>query len=552
MDDKVKIMIAQLNPTVGALTKNMDLLFKTYLEAKEKGIDLVAFPEMFLTGYQAQDLILNSSFQADVASHIQLLAGKCSGQTALLFGAPILDGSDLYNAYIMIKNSHVEIVTKKKHLPNFDIFDEQRYFRSGHLAKVFKIKKASIGCPICEDIWRPDVTRMLKNQGANLLISPNGSPYERGKIKLRHTIIKRRCLETGLPIIYINLIGGQDDQVFDGGSFVANKAGEIRVQIPQFEEKKLLVEFYEKGGLLNLTTYNKVVLAKGIAQDYRAIVQGTLDYVVKTGFESVILGLSGGIDSALVATVAVDALGPKNVTCVKLPSQFSSKGSLTDADDLTQRLGCITKTIPIVEPYNVILDVLAKEFQNIQEDLTEENLQSRIRGMILMALSNKFGSMLLTTGNKSEIAVGYSTIYGDMCGGYNPIKDIFKTRLYDLCRWRNTEKELWMKGPSKEVIPKTIIDKPPSAELRPDQKDQDTLPPYDILDKILEGLIEKNLSTREIARSGIDISLIKKVEKLVYSSEYKRFQSAPGVHITKGSFWLSRRYPLVQHWRDPS
>ncbi|MAI97683.1 MAG: NAD+ synthase [Rhodobacteraceae bacterium] len=552
MDDKVKIMIAQLNPTVGALTENMDLLFKTYLEAEEKGIDLVAFPEMFLTGYQAQDLILNSSFQADVASHIQLLAGKCSGQTALLFGAPILDGSDLYNAYIMIKNSHVEIVTKKKHLPNFDIFDEQRYFRSGHLAKVFKIKKASIGCPICEDIWRPDVTRMLKNQGANLLISPNGSPYERGKIKLRHTIIKRRCLETGLPIIYINLIGGQDDQVFDGGSFVANKAGEIRVQIPQFEEKKSLVEFHEKGGLLNLTTYNKVVLAKGIAQDYRAIVEGTLDYVVKTGFESVILGLSGGIDSALVATVAVDALGPKNVTCVKLPSQFSSKGSLTDADDLTQRLGCITKTIPIIEPYNVILDLLAKEFQNIQEDLTEENLQSRIRGMILMALSNKFGSMLLTTGNKSEIAVGYSTIYGDMCGGYNPIKDIFKTRLYDLCRWRNTEKELWMKGPSTEVIPKTIIDKPPSAELRPDQKDQDTLPPYDILDKILEGLIEKNLSTREIARSGIDISLIKKVEKLVYSSEYKRFQSAPGVHITKGSFWLSRRYPLVQHWRDPS
>ena len=552
MDDKVKIMIAQLNPTVGALTENMDLLFKTYLEAEEKGIDLVAFPEMFLTGYQAQDLILNSSFQADVASHIQLLADKCSGQTALLFGAPILDGSDLYNAYIMIKNSHVEIVTKKKHLPNFDIFDEQRYFRSGHLAKVFKIKKASIGCPICEDIWRPDVTRMLKNQGANLLISPNGSPYERGKIKLRHTIIKRRCLETGLPIIYINLIGGQDDQVFDGGSFVANKAGEIRVQIPQFEEKKSLVEFHEKGGLLNLTTYNKVVLAKGIAQDYRAIVEGTLDYVVKTGFESVILGLSGGIDSALVATVAVDALGPKNVTCVKLPSQFSSKGSLTDADDLTQRLGCITKTIPIIEPYNVILDLLAKEFQNIQEDLTEENLQSRIRGMILMALSNKFGSMLLTTGNKSEIAVGYSTIYGDMCGGYNPIKDIFKTRLYDLCRWRNTEKELWMKGPSTEVIPKTIIDKPPSAELRPDQKDQDTLPPYDILDKILEGLIEKNLSTREIARSGIDISLIKKVEKLVYSSEYKRFQSAPGVHITKGSFWLSRRYPLVQHWRDPS
>ena len=552
MEDKLRILVAQLNPTVGALDKNSDQIFRTYLDAKKKEIDLVVFPEMFLTGYQVQDLILNPTFQADVASHIEMLVQKCSGKTALLFGAPILEGSDLYNSYLLIKSGQVEIITKKKHLPNFDIFDEHRYFKSGNLAKTFKVKKAIIGCPICEDIWLPGVTRNLKKLGANLIISPNGSPYERGKLKLRQNVVQKRCIESELPVIYINLIGGQDDQVFDGGSFVTDETGKIKVQLPQFEEKKFLIEFEKNGKLLGPITTFTAQVGSEIEQDYCAIVQGTRDYVIKTGFEKVILGLSGGIDSALVAAIAVDAMGPENVTCVRLPSQFSSEGSLSDADNLTDRLGCLTKTIPIIEPYKVMLDLFKQEFQNVKEDITEENLQSRIRGMILMALSNKFGSMLLTTGNKSEIAVGYSTIYGDMCGGYNPIKDIYKTRLYELCRWRNTKKAVWMKGPRTEVIPKIIIDKPPSAELRPDQKDLDTLPPYTILDTILEGLIEKKLSIVEISRLGIDMNLIKKVEKLVYASEYKRFQSAPGVHLTKGSFWLGRRYPIVQHWKEPS
>ena len=552
MDNKLKILLAQLNPTVGALDKNSEQIFNTYLYARKKEVDLVVFPEMFLSGYQVQDLILNPTFQADVASHIKMLVRKCLGKTALLFGAPILEGLDLFNAYLLIKNGQVEVITKKKHLPNFDIFDEYRYFKSGNLAKTFKIKKAIIGCPICEDIWLPDVTSTLKKKGANLIISPNGSPYERGKLNLRHNVVQKRCLENKLPIIYLNLIGGQDDQVFDGGSFMTDEKGKIKVQLPQFEERKFLIEFKKSGKLLGPITKFTAQVGNETKQDYCAIVQGTRDYVIKTGFEKVILGLSGGIDSALVAAIAVDAMGPENVTCVRLPSQFSSEGSLIDADKLTDRLGCLTKTIPIIEPYKVMLGLLKKEFQNLKEDLTEENLQSRIRGTILMALSNKFGSMLLTTGNKSEVAVGYSTIYGDMCGGYNPIKDIYKTRLYELCRWRNTKKAVWMKGPRTEVIPKIIIDKPPSAELRPDQKDLDTLPPYHILDTILEGLIEKKLSIVEISRLGIDMNLIKKVEKLVYASEYKRFQSAPGVHLTKGSFWLGRRYPIVQHWKEPS
>ena len=552
MEPNLRILLAQLNPTVGALKKNTESLLNTYQEAKQKKVDLVAFPEMFLTGYQIQDLILKPSFQKDVANHLKMLARECSGKTSILFGSPILDGDKLYNAYLLIKEGEFNIITKKKHLPNLDIFDEHRYFESGDIANVFEIKGVSIGCPICEDIWHDDVTKTLKSKGADLLLSPNGSPYERGKILLRRNVVRERCLETNVPIIYLNLVGGQDDQVFDGGSFLMSKNGDVKVQLPQFEEKKLVLDLGIKENSVDSNSDVVTKIGDEMAQDYRAIAEGTKDYVLKSGFSKVILGLSGGVDSALVATLAVDAFGPDNVTCVRLPSQFSSEGSLNDADKLTKKLGCQTKTIPISKLHKTVLDLLSTEFQNTNQDITEENLQSRIRGLLLMALSNKFGSMLLTTGNKSEVAVGYSTIYGDMCGGYNPIKDLYKTKLYSLCRWRNARKESWMKGPNGAVIPKKIIQKPPSAELRPDQKDEDSLPPYPILDLILESLIEKNMSVKEIAELGIDLTTIQRVEKLVYSSEYKRFQSAPGVHLTKGSFWLSRRYPLVQHWTDPS
>ncbi len=551
MAKDLRILLAQLNPTVGDLKKNTELVLSTYQEANKKNVDLVVFPEMFLTGYQIQDLILKSSFQKDVSRFLTLLISKCSGNSCLLFGAPISEGGKLYNAYLLLRHGKVSIVTKKKHLPNSGIFDEQRYFSSGNLSTVFKINDINIGCPICEDVWHSDVIKTLKTKGADLIISPNGSPYERGKMALRHNIVKQRCLESNLPIIYLNLLGGQDDQVFDGGSFMMNQAGKVTVQLPQFEERKLLLELGIKKKYLTPAIKSKIAIGNEKAQDYRAIVTGTKDYVHKSGFSKVILGLSGGIDSALVATIAVDAFGSDGVTCVRLPSQFSSEGSLNHAEELTKKLKCKIRTIPITEPYKMLLDLLSPEFKDKPQDLTEENLQSRIRGLLLMAISNKFGSMLLTTGNKSEVAVGYSTIYGDMCGGYNPIKDLYKTRLYEICQWRNTHKETWMKGPNGKVIPQKIIEKPPSAELRPDQKDEDSLPPYHLLDLILESLIEKNMSIREISASGIDKKMIQKIEKLVYNSEYKRFQSAPGVHLTKGSFWLSRRYPLVQKWTDP-
>ena len=551
MTKDLRILLAQLNPTVGDLEKNTQLVLRTYQEANKKNVDLVVFPEMFITGYQIQDLILKPSFQKDVSRFLTLLSSKCAGNSCLLFGAPISEGHKLYNGYFLLKNGKISIVTKKKHLPNSGIFDEKRYFSSGNLSTVFKIKDINIGCPICEDIWYSDVIKKLKIKGADLLISPNGSPYERGKMALRHNVVKQRCLESNLPIIYLNLLGGQDDQVFDGGSFMMNQVGKVMVQLPQFEERNLLLELDIKKKCLTPTIKSKIAIGNEKAQDYRAIVTGTKDYVLKSGFNKVILGLSGGIDSALVATIAVDAFGPDGVTCVRLPSQFSSEGSLNHAEELTERLKCKIKTIPINKPYKMLLDLLSPEFKNKPQDLTEENLQSRIRGLILMAISNKFGSMLLTTGNKSEVAVGYSTIYGDMCGGYNPIKDLYKTRLYEICQWRNTHKESWMKGPNGKVIPQRIIEKPPSAELKPNQKDEDSLPPYHLLDLILESLIEKNMSINEISALGIDKTMIQKIEKLIYNSEYKRFQSAPGVHLTKGSFWLSRRYPLVQKWTEP-
>ena len=552
MNNKLRILLAQVNPTVGALNKNTDLLLSAYQEAKKDDIDIVAFPEMFLTGYQVQDLILKPSFLKDVSRYLKIISNECSGETSVLFGAPILDKGKLYNAYLQVKKGELTIITKKKHLPNLGIFDENRYFHSGKIAKVFKIKGLRIGCPICEDIWHSDVTNTLQRKGADLLLSPNGSPYERNKISLRQDIVRQRCLETNLPIIYLNLVGGQDDQVFDGGSFMMSKDGEIKMQLPQFEEKKSLLELGNQDSFIGNSQNLVTEIDTDIAQDYRAITEGTKDYVLKSGFTKVVLGLSGGIDSALVATIAVDALGANNVTCIRLPSQFSSKGSLDDADALVKKLGCKIKTIPISEIFDITLQSLSPEFKNRPQDLSEENIQSRIRGVLLMALSNKFGSMLLTTGNKSEVAVGYSTIYGDMCGGYNPIKDLYKTRLYDICKWRNSQKQPWMKGPGGEVIIKKILEKPPSAELRPGQKDEDSLPPYHLLDLILESLIENNMSVREVAKLGVDLEMIRKIEKLVYASEHKRFQSAPGVHLTQGSFWLSRRYPLIQQWTDPS
>ncbi|MFL2812561.1 MAG: NAD+ synthase [Paracoccaceae bacterium] len=550
MNKKIKIMLAQLNPTVGDLEKNSKIILETYDEASKQKVDVLAFPEMFLSGYQLQDLVLKKAFQEDVKNFLNFLTEKCVTSTHLLLGAPILEKGKIFNAYLIIYKGKTKVISKKFHLPNNSIFDEHRYFKQSDFKDLAEIKGIKIGFPICEDIWFSDISNILKKRGADLLISPNGSPYERHKLKKRHNEVFKRCKENNIPIIYLNLVGGQDDQVFDGGSFAMNKTGDIILQLPQFEQKKFIFEFEKKEPSFINANNMCSEIKNDLSQDYRAISEGTKDYILKSGFNKVLIGLSGGIDSALVSTIAVDILGDENVDCVKLPSQYTSNLSLIDADELVKNLNCGIKTISISKIYNLIKETLFPPTLDQKENETEENIQSRIRGLILMALSNKYGNLLLTTGNKSEIAVGYSTIYGDMCGGYNPIKDLYKTRLYNICKWRNLFHESWMKGPKGPIIPVSILEKSPTAELRANQTDQDNLPPYEILDSILECLIEHDMSISEIVSKGHEYNMVKKIEKLVFQSEYKRYQSAPGVHLTENSFQLSRRYPIVQNWRD--
>ncbi len=550
MKKKFRLVLAQLNPTVGDLEKNYQQIIKTCKLVEKKKANLIAFPEMFLTGYQTQDLVLKISFLQKVDFFLKKLSKEKKLSCPILIGSPIIEKKRIYNCYILLHNRKINIVSKKKHLPNTEIFDEKRIFSSGDYTKSFIIDNVKIGCPICEDLWHKDVSSNLKKQKVDLIISPNGSPHYRRKNEKRIEVVRNRVEEVKVPIVYLNMVGGQDDQVFDGESFVVNHDKKIMKVFPPFQSFIDNIDFYnEKGKWVALETKTNF-LKESLCSDYMAMVIGLKDYVQKSGFKKVVIGLSGGIDSALVATIAVDALGPKNVLCVKLPSKFSSQKSLKDANDLIRRLGCSSEIISIKKINNAVLKSLASIFQNKEEDSTEENIQSRIRGLILMAISNKFGSMLLTTGNKSEIAVGYSTIYGDMAGGYNPLKDLYKTRVFLISKWRNRNHLKLMLGPKGLVIPISIIEKAPTAELKENQKDEDTLPPYEILDKILEEFIEKDSSISEIVSLGFDFDLVKQIEKLIYNSEYKRYQSAPGPNLTEKSFWLNRRYPIVNKWRD--
>ena len=409
-----------------------------------------------------------------------------------------------------------------------------------------------IGMPICEDAWHSEVCETLMETGAEILLVPNGSPYHRGKPAVRTNLMVARVIETGLPLVYLNMIGGQDDQVFDGASFVLNPGGELALQLPQFEACITHVDFVQTDQGWQALPGMLELMPPVVEADYHAMVLALRDYLGKSGFGKVLLGLSGGVDSALVAAIAADAIGPANVRCVMLPSAYTSAHSLEDAAQVAHALGCRLDTVAIGGPQAAVGEALADLFAGTQPGITEENIQSRLRGLLLMALSNKFGEMLLTTGNKSEMAVGYCTIYGDMNGGYNPIKDLYKTRVFDTCRWRNANHKPWMMGPAGEVIAARVIEKPPSAELRPDQKDEDSLPPYAVLDAILDGLIEQEWSVAEIVAQGFDRAVVKKVEQLLYLSEYKRFQAAPGTRLTKKALWLDRRYPIVNRWRDGS
>jgi NAD+ synthase len=545
-----RLMLAQMNPTVGALAGNAALARRAWAAARAEGCDMVALTEMFITGYQTQDLILKPAFVADAAAALHRLAADCADGPAIGIGGPVARDGSLYNGYHILQGGAVTATVLKHHLPNDGVFDEKRVFASADVAGPVRVGPLRIGVPICEDSWHPDVAETLAETGAQILLVPNGSPYHRGKLTTRLNLMVSRVVETGLPLVYLNMIGGQDDQVFDGASLVLNPGGMLAVQMPQFDECLTVVEFRETDEGWRAEPGLKAPIPRSLEADYTAMCMGLRDYLAKTGFARVLLGLSGGIDSAIVAAIAADAIGPQNVRCVMLPSGFTSAHSLEDAAQVAKALGCRLDTVPITGPQSAVGDALAPLFTGTQPGITEENIQSRLRGLLLMALSNKFGEMLLTTGNKSEVAVGYCTIYGDMNGGFNPIKDLYKTRVFETCRWRNANHRPWMLGPPGEVIPARVIDKPPSAELRPDQKDEDSLPPYAVLDAILDGLVERDLSVDQIVAQGHDRAVVKKVEHLLYISEYKRFQAAPGVRLTHKAFWLDRRYPIAMRWRD--
>lgn len=552
MADTFRITLGQLNPTVGDIEGNAAKARAAWQAGRDAGADLVALPEMFIIGYNAQDLVMKPAFHTAAMRAVEALALECADGPPLAIGCPWAEGTELFNAYLICKGGKIASRVLKHHLPNETVFDEVRIFDSGPLGGPYSVGNTRIGSPICEDAWHPDVAETLQETGAEFLLVPNGSPYYRGKFDTRINHMVARVIETGLPLIYLNMVGGQDDQVFDGGSFALNPGGKLAVQLPIFDEVVTHIDLERGPEGWRVLEGEKARHPDEVEQDYRVMVTSLRDYCAKTGFKQVLLGLSGGVDSALVATIAADALGPDNVRCVMLPSEYTSPHSLEDAEACAKALGCRYDYVPIADTRAAVTGTLAPLFEGLQPDLTEENIQSRIRGLLLMALSNKFGEMLLTTGNKSEVAVGYATIYGDMAGGYNPIKDLYKTRVFDTCRWRNANTRDWMMGNAGEVIPDRIITKPPSAELRADQKDSDSLPDYTELDALLDILVDQDGSIADCVAAGFDRDTARKIERLIYLSEYKRFQSAPGTRLTTGAFWLDRRYPIVNRWRDPS
>ncbi len=559
--DTIRITLIQANPIAGDVAGNVARAQQALVAGEAAGADLVVLPEMFLSGYQVLDLSVRPAFLRDVQVGLDVLAaGTRPGGTALAVGAPVpgstrepgQDHAGAYNAYHLLQDGKIRASFNKHHRPNYGVFDERRLYLEGQIPGPVEIAGCRIAFPICEDMWFEDVAETMAESGADLFVIPNGSPYARGKYDARIQHMVARGVETGLPVIYLNLIGGQDDQVFDGGSFAMNPGGRLVVQMPFFDDVAESVEVGRTDQGWRIAPGVLAPVPDAAEMDYRAMVEATRDYVGKSGFKSVVLGLSGGVDSALVAVIAADALGPEHVRCVMLPSRYTSDTSLEDAAAVAETLGVAHPEISISGAVSAIGQGLAEQFEGLEPDVTEENIQSRLRGVYLMALSNKFGELLLTTGNKSEMAVGYATLYGDMNGAYNPIKDLYKTRVFETCHWRNANHRPWMMGPSGEVVPVRVIEKPPTAELREGQKDEDSLPPYPVLDAILERLVEDQLSTAEIVAQGFDHTTVMKVQGLLYASEFKRFQSAPGVKLTNRAFWLDRRYPIVNRWRDGS
>ena len=546
----MKLFLAQINNIVGDIDGNLKRAIDILDQAEELNSDLVVFSELFLSGYPPEDLVLKKSFVEECRNALDTLINYSkTKKVGLIVGLPIYEKNNLFNAAAIVDEGKLIGFSKKINLPNYSVFDEKRVFHQNDIPKVFEFRGIKLGVPICEDIWQDNVCLELKNQGCELIVSPNGSPFDKYKINQRKTIIEDRVSEIGLPFVYINQVGGQDELVFDGSSLIMNGDKEIIYEAPPWQEHNAVIEFNEKEKKFNNLSFNEFKFSD-LENIYMATVIGLRDYVSKNNFPGVILGLSGGIDSAFCAAVAVDALGKDKVEAYMLPSNYTSENSTIDAEDCANRLEINLETIPISDTFLSLEESLKTSFKGLPNDITEENLQSRIRGTILMAISNKKGKMLITTGNKSEVSVGYSTLYGDMNGGFNPIKDIYKTELYALANWRNINLPNNILLDKKDVIPASIISKEPTAELRDNQKDSDSLPPYDELVQILEGLVEYELSTSELEKKGFSREEIKKVENLLYVSEYKRRQSAPGVKISLRNFGRDRRYPITNKFRD--
>lgn len=551
MTDRLRIALAQLNPTLGDLPGNAALLREARIRASREQADLVLASELSLCGYPPEDLVLKPAFLHDVREMaLALAADTADDGPDVLVGLPWQQGAVTHNALAHLSGGKIEALRFKHILPNYGVFDEMRVFKPGPIAQPIVVNGVRIGVPICEDIWQPETVAALKGAGAELLLVPNGSPFEQDKAKERLEVARARTRETGLPLAYVNQVGGQDELLFDGGSFVLNADGKVAAQLPCFESALAITEWQcTKAGWICEAQRAPRALEEFEAI-YLAMMLGLGDYVRKNRFPGALLGLSGGVDSALVAAIAADALGPELVRCVKLPSRFTAPESIADADAVAHALGCRLEEIAIEPATEMFSALLRPAFLGRAPDVTEENIQARARGLLLMALSNKFGELLITTGNKSELAVGYATLYGDMCGGFNPIKDLYKTQVYALARWRNQHVPKGARGPSGRVIPEHVLTRAPTAELRPNQRDEDTLPPYKVLDEILQCLIEKEMPVAEIAARGFDAALVTKIEAMLYAAEYKRRQAPPGVKLTRKSFGRERRYPITNRYRD--
>jgi NAD+ synthase len=546
---RLTIALAQLNPTVGDINGNLAKIRKARERAAAAHADLLVLSELAIVGYPPEDLVLRPSVVEACRDAVEQLVHDSRTGPAIVATTPWKQGGEIYNAAVVIDKGETTIRFKSD-LPNYGVFDEKRVFTPGPLPEPVGFRGLKLGVPICEDIWTPPLTAHLARAGAELLIVPNGSPFEAGKFSTRLELAKARARETNLPLAYVNQVGGQDELVFDGRSFVVNRDGELAVCVEGWTDSVTLTNWTRDDEGWSCGPGPITPLGEQLEDVYSALVLGLRDYVAKNGFPGVVLGLSGGVDSALSAAVAVDALGPGCVIGVRLPSPFTSDLSMEEAKVVADRLGIRLLTVPVEKVLEAAEQTLAPSFEGRARDVTEENLQARIRGLLLMALSNKFGWMLLTTGNKSEMSVGYATLYGDMCGGFSVLKDIYKTDVYRLSRWRNTQRPKGALGPDDEVIPERTLTRPPTAELRPNQTDQDSLPPYDQLDAILRGLIEDEQSVDELGTTVAPREIVSRVQQMLYVAEYKRRQAPPGVKVSHRSFGRDRRYPITNRFRE--